>query len=112
MPTPSLVASLPRGGDRQPAGHVAERIEPAALLLLAHGVQIDHGPPADPAVAERVDGRIDDADGNLILRVVLEVGVQLVVGDLRRLGWAATGLAVLTGLALPVWTMRLSLAEN
>ena len=84
-PTPSLVVSVPRRGDRQPAGQVAERIEPAALLLLPDGIEIDDGPPADTAIAERVERRIDDADGNLASRVVLEIGVELVVADLRGL---------------------------
>ena len=111
-PTPSFVDEPARRGERQPAGQVAQRIGPAALLLFAHGVEIDDGPAADAAVAERVERRIDDADRDLRPRVVLEVGVQLVVGDLRGRRLGCDRLGGLDGLALPVWTMRLSLAEN
>jgi hypothetical protein len=101
VPTPSLVVSLPVAVIGRPAGHVAERIEPAALLLLANHVQIDHRPPAHPALTEGVDGRLDDPHRDLLFRVELEVRVQLVVADLGSSG-QATGLAVLMALRVAV----------
>ena len=44
-----------RGGERQAAGQVAQRIGPAALLLLAHGVEVDDGAARDAAVAGAVE---------------------------------------------------------
>ena len=65
LPTPSLVVRVPRAVIGQPAGHVAEGIEPAALLWFPHGIEIDDCTPTDTPIAQRVDRRVDDADGNL-----------------------------------------------
>ena len=71
---------------RSPAAcpQVAERIEPAALLLLADGVEVDDRSTGDAAVAERVQHGFDDADRDLIaVARYLQVRIHLGVGDRR-----------------------------
>jgi hypothetical protein len=53
------------------------------MFRLADGIQIDDRAPRDPAVAVRVDGRLEDPDRNLIGRMDAQVGVDFRVGDAR-----------------------------
>ena len=74
-----------RGGQWQPAGHVAHGIGPRALLLLADGVEVDDGAAAHAPFAESVERRIDDASRDLVLQVVVQIRVELAVSELRGL---------------------------
>ena len=73
------------GGDRQPARQVAERIGPGrASSACAPRRDRPSARPVTRPLPARVQLGIDDADGHLGAGEELEVGVDLVVGDLRR----------------------------
>jgi hypothetical protein len=89
---PAVFCSEPPGGRHgQPSGEIRHGIEPAALLLFSHGVEIDHRAAGNAPVTERVQRRLQDADRNLIGRVESQVRIHFDVRDRRGAGGCGAG---------------------